>query len=123
MSDAREWETQERQRGESAQRGARDRRTTTSAILLHRAVVTLGAEAVAPALGLTATQLERLDTIDKPMSLDQQRTLALALLTLSEGHPELRRGATTLLAQVRAAVEFAMGVTECHRGPRPTNRW
>jgi hypothetical protein len=101
----------------------RDRRKTTSAMLLHRAVKTLGVETVAPALGLTAAELERLDAIQKPMSLEQQRTLALAVLVLSEGHPELRRRASALLAQLHAAVEFAMGTTERHVGPPPTNRW
>jgi hypothetical protein len=86
-------------------------------------VITLGAEAVAPALGLTTAELERVDAVEKPMSLDQQRTLAMAILVLSGGHPELRRRAIALLGQVRAAIEFATGATECHAGPPPTNRW
>jgi hypothetical protein len=101
----------------------REWRKTTSGILLHRAVTTLGVDVVAPSLGLTAAELERLDASDKPMTLEQQRTVALAVLVLSEEHPDLRRRAAALLAQVRAAVDFAAGVTERHAGSPPTNRW
>jgi hypothetical protein len=103
--------------------GLRRRRKSTSAALLHDAVTTLGADVVAPALGLTAAELGRLASTDKAMNLAQQHTLALAMLVLSEGYPELRRGAIGLLRQVRAAAEFATGTTETHRGPPPTNRW
>jgi hypothetical protein len=102
---------------------ARDRRKTSSGLLLHRAVKTLGVDVVADALGLSPAVLQRLDAVEKPMNLEQQRTLALAVLVLSDRHPELRRRALALLGQVRASVEFAMGTTERHGGPPPTNRW
>lgn len=114
MSEAHNAETQPR---------PRDRRKTSSAILLHRAVVALGADVVARALGLTTAEVTRLDATEKPMNLEQQRTLALAVLVLSENHPALRRKAMGLLGQVRAAVEFVAGATERHAGPPPTNRW
>jgi hypothetical protein len=101
----------------------REHRKTSSAILLHRAIVTLGVDAVAPALGLPVEELRRLDASDKPMNLEQQRTLALAVLVLSERHPPLRRKAMSLLGQVRAALEFETGMTARHAGPPPTNYW
>lgn len=124
MSDAHSSEAQPYPQAASADsERARARRKTTSAILLHRAVKTLGADVVAPALGLTPADLERLDHSARRMSLEQQRTLGMAVLVLSDGHPDLRRGAIALLAQIRAAVEFASGATERHVGPPPTNRW
>jgi hypothetical protein len=123
MSDTRDSEMLPPARTNVPDGDVRDRRKTSSALLLHRAVKTLGAETLAPALGLTIAELERLDAAERPMTLEQQRTLALAVLVLSDRHPELRRRAAALVAQVRAAVEFAMGVTERHVGPPPTNRW
>jgi len=83
----------------------------------------LGADAVAPVLGLTTAELARLEAVERPMSFEQQRILATAILILSDGHPELRRGAISLLAQLDAANEFVRGTTQRHSGPPPKNRW
>jgi hypothetical protein len=96
-------------------------RKTASGVLLHRAVATLGIESVAQALALPSDAVERLLVARKPMSLAQQRTLGLAILVLSEGHPELRRRASALLSQTRAAADFEAGVTERHLTMPPSN--
>jgi len=108
---------------ESSPPQPRERRKTSSALLLHRAITTLGASVVAQSLNLKPEELERLDASERSMTLEQQRTLALAILVVSEGHPELRRRATGLLGQVSAAAEFAAGASRRHAGPPPTNRW
>jgi len=97
---------------------------TASGTLLERAVSSLGAEVVAASLSLNVQALEGLLASEKPMNLEQQRTLALAIYAASENHPELRRRAMSLLAQVRAAADFEAGVTERHAiAPSHSHRW
>jgi len=92
-------------------------------MLLSQAVATLGAAAVAQALGVTPEAIDRLAGETEPMSPSQQWLLALAVLAMSEGHAALRRRAAALLSQVAAAIDFTSGVTATHGGPPPSNRW
>ena len=99
------------------------RKNTSAGILLERASAALGAKSIAEALGIQASDLERFLSGETGMSSAQQRTLALAVLTLSDGHPDLRRRAMSLLGQVRATEEFEAGVTERHLSPPPARGW
>jgi hypothetical protein len=99
------------------------RSKTTSGILLELAIATAGAERLASALQLTKQDVERIAAEGRPMTLPQQRILALAVLTISEHHPDMRRRAKALLGQVRASEEFAAGVTERHAQSPPPAKW
>jgi hypothetical protein len=99
------------------------RRRTASGLLLDRAIATLGATELASILNLTPQDVERMAAEGQSMSLRQQRILALAVLTLSENHPGLRRRATSLLGQVRACEAFEAGLTQRHAEPPPRMGW
>jgi hypothetical protein len=91
-------------------------------VLLECAISSLGAAALADALGVTSRDIERISSEGRTMTLAQQRVLAMAVLTLSDGHPDLRRRAATHLGQVRAVDEFESRATERHTFP-PRVRW
>ena len=72
-------------------RAATRRRTrTTSGMLLEQSIKALGSQAIAEALEIDVSALKRIHADAPPMSRSQQRAFALAVPTLSEGHPKLR---------------------------------
>ena len=94
-------------------------RLTSSGILLTQAITAVGIDRMAEALQVTTSDVERLRSDERPMSLRQQRTLAMAVLTLSADQPNLRRRAAALLGQVQAAEDFEARVAEgCASAPR-----
>lgn len=102
---------------------SRTRARTSSAALLRKAAEQIGMDDIARTLGVTPIALAHFLREDRTMTLAQQRTLALAVLLLCDGHDDLRRRATALLGQVRAAAEFKDGVTQVHENPPPGVGW
>jgi len=98
-------------------------RQTSAGILLQKAVARLGAAQLAATLGVASEVIERLTLEGRPLDLVQQRTLAVAVLTLSEEHPDLRRRAAALLAQIQAAEDFATGQFVARHFNAPELRW
>jgi len=96
---------------------------TTAARLLTLAVATVGIERLSDALQVAVAQLEPFVNGARAMTLIQQRALGLAALTLSVDQTELRRQASALLVQVRAAEDYRAGVTERHTQGPPTTHW
>jgi hypothetical protein len=107
----------------SARAELRHRARTSSGALLQKAAEQLGMDEIAKTLGVSSVALAHFLREDRTMTLAQQRTLALAVLLLCDGHDELRRRATALLGQVRAAAEFEAGVTQVHENPPPGIGW
>jgi hypothetical protein len=91
--------------------------------LLKKAAARLGVDEIARTLAIPSDALAKFMNGERQMTLPQQRTLALAVLLLSEGHEDLRRRAKALLSQVRAATDFQTGVTECHPNPPSSVGW
>jgi hypothetical protein len=106
-------------RAEPGTKDAPRRRTTAAQRLLDQAVQILGASSLAEALQVSDESVRSLAAREEPMTLAQQRVLALAILTVTE-HPDLRRRAATLVAQVRAAEDYNAGVTARHSMPPPS---
>jgi hypothetical protein len=96
---------------------------TSSWKLLNEAIDTFGTDRLAEALGITSRDVLRLRAAEQPMTHAQQRVLASAVYIMSDDHRTLHRHAAALLAQVRAAEDFAAGTTERHLHPPELNRW
>ena len=99
------------------------KRETTAVRVMRQVIRTVGTDRLAEALGLTKADLEPFARGDHDLTLHQQRVLAMAVLSLSSEVPELRRHASTLLAQVRATEDFRSGRTERHASPPPSGFW
>ncbi|HEY4307714.1 MAG TPA: hypothetical protein VGM82_24780 [Gemmatimonadaceae bacterium] len=96
---------------------------STSGDLLRRVADRLGIDEIASTLAVQPAVLLQFLDGTRRMTLAQQRTLAVAVLLLCEGHDDLRRRATTLLGQVSAAAEFEGGTTQRHADPPPRLGW
>ena len=100
--------------------GKHNVQTTAAGRLLIHAIQKLGSQPIANALRISVDDVTRLTASEKPMSLAQQRVLAIAVLAIAEQN-DLRREAARLLDQVRAAQDYHAGVTERHQ--TPPARW
>src|SRR5947209_4582784 len=87
---------------------------SASGVLLERAVAAFGVDALATKLQIEPDRLQTFSGGGFRLTLAQQHALAVAVLTLSEDHPQLRRRASALLGQVRAAENFDAGTTGRH---------
>ena len=101
----------------------RHRPRTSSGMLLQKAADEVGMEEIAKTLAVSPVALAHFLREDRTMTLAQQRTLALAVLLLCNGHDDLRRRANALLSQVRAAAEFEAKTTQVHENPPPATGW
>lgn len=98
-------------------------KATSSRTLLQHAVDAFGIARLAETLQIDVAQVKWLLASQWPMTLEQQRLLAVAVLVLSEKNVELRGRAAALLGQVRAAADFQAGATQRHEGPPPSKFW
>lgn len=96
---------------------------TTAARVLNRVIASVGIERLAESLHVSVANLEPFVSGERTMTLPQQRALGLAVLALSADQADLRRQASSLLAQVGAAEDFEAGVTERHAYAPPRAAW
>jgi hypothetical protein len=100
------------------------RQTTSSGLLLSRALNRVTERELALAMRVPLTRLHSFVTGDEGMTLPEQDALAVAVLSLCPNERDLQRRAAALRGQVRAASEFSAGVTQRHSDGHPAAwRW
>jgi hypothetical protein len=103
--------------------GARRQRPSSRALILLEKVVATGwfePSALARALAVSDSTLERYLSDTLPIPLDRQLCLALFVI---ECLPALARSGHQLRRQVAAAIAFQEGATVRHMQPPPRTAW
>lgn len=95
------------------------RPATTAPALLRQALQALDPEELARAVGVSVERLHLMAARSYTMSIDERAALAMAIISLVPASSPLFSGAATLRGQVRAMIEYRLGVTSATvEGPR-----
>jgi hypothetical protein len=86
---------------------------------LRQALQSLDASELSRAVGVSVERLQRMASPSYTMSVEERAALAIAIIALVPPSSPLFSGAATLRGQVRAMIEYRLGVTSATvEGPR-----